>query len=422
MCCIILHYILLYSTQRYYYFQGFSQRKKSRVGGGQWEAKNVFVFRRLFLWREKEAEERDESPSYICRGSLLLDAAEFLPITITNLMKLQSPLQSSMRSPLNPLFSDTKTLIENGKMEVNLVQAVIDALSLWENVMRKQTATLYSERNGGIDDNYKEKHNKRINNVEKIDKNTLLPSGKSLLSTSDNTINMETNTIRDTEIKSNIKSDMGTSTSPFPLPLSSTPVSLPVSPPPLVLPSTPIPVSVPVSITVPQPSVETPPTTDVTMTAPHTKKSLEIERKINGQIAIDQTKIISKEKIIKNIEIIEEENEIFVISKDENRNKNGNRNSNSKENVNENQGRNDCGKEDEIGNIDLDKERSDDTLILDDLSTKNRIIAGNNNSAKSNNITMTGSPLGKGLGIGIGVGVLSVIAWGALTYMRNGRK
>lgn len=79
-------------------FQGFSQRKKTRVGGGQWEVKNVFVFRILFSWREKEAERRDESPSYICRGSLLLDAAEFLPVTLSALMKLQSPLPASMRS------------------------------------------------------------------------------------------------------------------------------------------------------------------------------------------------------------------------------------------------------------------------------------------------------------------------------------
>ena len=67
------------------------------MGGGQWELKHVFVFRRLFLWREKEAERRDESPSYICRGSLLLDAAEFLPVTVSALMKLQSPLPASMR-------------------------------------------------------------------------------------------------------------------------------------------------------------------------------------------------------------------------------------------------------------------------------------------------------------------------------------
>ena len=67
------------------------------MGGGQWEVRNVFVFRILFSWREKEAERRDESPSYICRGSLLLDAAEFLPVTLSALMKLQSPLPASMR-------------------------------------------------------------------------------------------------------------------------------------------------------------------------------------------------------------------------------------------------------------------------------------------------------------------------------------
>ena len=92
---------------------------------------------------------------------------------MANLIKLQSPLQSSMRTPLNPLFSDTKTLIENGKMEVNLVQAVIDALSLWDNVMKKQLATPYSDKNDG-DENYKEKHNRRINNVERIDKTSFI--------------------------------------------------------------------------------------------------------------------------------------------------------------------------------------------------------------------------------------------------------
>jgi hypothetical protein len=91
------YYIHYFYTQYSFLFQGFSQRKKTRVGGGQWELKHVFVFRKLFLWREKEAERRDESPSYICRGSLLLDAAEFLPVTLSALMKLQSPLPASMR-------------------------------------------------------------------------------------------------------------------------------------------------------------------------------------------------------------------------------------------------------------------------------------------------------------------------------------
>ena len=80
------------------------------MGGGQWEVKNVFVFRILFSWREKEAERRDESPSYICRGSLLLDAAEFLPVTLSALMKLQSPLPASMRpSSTNTTTTTTTT-------------------------------------------------------------------------------------------------------------------------------------------------------------------------------------------------------------------------------------------------------------------------------------------------------------------------
>ena len=79
------------------------------MGGGQWEVKNVFVFRILFSWREKEAERRDESPSYICRGSLLLDAAEFLPVTLSALMKLQSPLPASMRSSNTSTATSTAT-------------------------------------------------------------------------------------------------------------------------------------------------------------------------------------------------------------------------------------------------------------------------------------------------------------------------
>jgi hypothetical protein len=62
---------------------------------------HVFVFRRLFLWREKEAELRDESPSYICPGSLLLDAAEYLPITLGALMKIQVCLYSYVILNLN---------------------------------------------------------------------------------------------------------------------------------------------------------------------------------------------------------------------------------------------------------------------------------------------------------------------------------
>jgi HRDC domain len=113
------------------------------MGGGQWEAKHVFVFRRLFLWREKEAEKRDESPSYICRGSLLLDAAEFLPTSISSLMKLQSPLPASMRS-------DTAAGVGGADGAVDLVGAINDALSVWDVVVRKQVSSPFAERADGI--------------------------------------------------------------------------------------------------------------------------------------------------------------------------------------------------------------------------------------------------------------------------------
>ena len=105
----------------------------------------------MFLWREKEAEERDESPSYICRGSLLLDAAEFLPTTISALMKLQTPLPASMRA-LDPTHSDTAALILSGKKEVDLISAVNDALIMWEIVVKKQIATPYGEGGEKIKD------------------------------------------------------------------------------------------------------------------------------------------------------------------------------------------------------------------------------------------------------------------------------
>jgi HRDC domain len=126
------------------------------MGGGQWEAKHVFVFRRLFLWREKEAEKRDESPSYICRGSLLLDAAEFLPTTISSLMKLQSPLPASMRS-------DTAAGGGGADGTVDLVGAINDALSVWDVVVRKQVSSPFAERvDGTVPEGHRDKHVPKI--------------------------------------------------------------------------------------------------------------------------------------------------------------------------------------------------------------------------------------------------------------------
>ena len=76
----------------------------------------MFVFRRLFFWREQEAIERDESPSYICPSSLLLDCAEYLPIDVLELSKLQSPLPASMRPKDSNVFK--KIVIENDNEKV----------------------------------------------------------------------------------------------------------------------------------------------------------------------------------------------------------------------------------------------------------------------------------------------------------------
>lgn len=154
--------------------KGFSQRKKTRMGGGQWEAKHVFVFRRLFLWREKEAEKRDESPSYICRGSLLLDAAEFLPTSISSLMKLQSPLPASMRSD-----STTGSGSGGGDSTVDLVGAINDALSVWDVVVRKQVSSPFAERVDGIaPEGHRDKHVPKIaiNGVRSYEKVEPKPS------------------------------------------------------------------------------------------------------------------------------------------------------------------------------------------------------------------------------------------------------
>ena len=142
------------------------------MGGGQWEAKHVFVFRRLFLWREKEAERRDESPSYICRGSLLLDAAEFLPTSISSLMKLQSPLPASMRS-------DASGGCGGADGTVDLVGAVNEALSVWDVVVRKQVSSPFAERSdGSAPEGHREKHVPKIpvNGVRSYEKVESKPS------------------------------------------------------------------------------------------------------------------------------------------------------------------------------------------------------------------------------------------------------
>lgn len=142
------------------------------MGGGQWEAMHVFVFRRLFLWREKEAEKRDESPSYICRGSLLLDAAEFLPTTTSSLMKLQSPLPASMRS-------DTTAGSGGADGIVDLVGAINDALSVWDVVVRKQVSSPFAERVDGVTpEGHRDKHVPKIpiNGVRSYEKVETKPS------------------------------------------------------------------------------------------------------------------------------------------------------------------------------------------------------------------------------------------------------
>jgi ribonuclease D len=69
---------------------------------GQWDDRSTFVFQSLFLWREREAEQRDECPAYICPTALLLDAAEYLPTSLSALLKIQSPLPASMRTTSDP--------------------------------------------------------------------------------------------------------------------------------------------------------------------------------------------------------------------------------------------------------------------------------------------------------------------------------
>lgn len=132
----------------------------------------MFVFRRLFLWREKEAERRDESPSYICRGSLLLDAAEFLPTSTSSLLKLQSPLPASMR-----IESSEGLKVEP---EVDIVAAVQEALEVWEGVVRKQALSSDREDENSAFD--KEKYVKQVHNSnigKLLDKKaTQSPAGK----------------------------------------------------------------------------------------------------------------------------------------------------------------------------------------------------------------------------------------------------
>jgi hypothetical protein len=114
---------------------GFSQRKRFNsarggAGPGRWDQRSLYVFRKLFFWREREAQDRDESPAFICPSSLLLDAAEYLPDSLVSLSKLQSPLPPSMR-PLGPSAPDS------ARPPVDLVAAIKVALEGWEGHLRK---------------------------------------------------------------------------------------------------------------------------------------------------------------------------------------------------------------------------------------------------------------------------------------------
>jgi ribonuclease D len=113
-----------------YISQGYSQRLSKKGGRTQaWTEKNIFVFKRLYSWRVEQAQARDESSSYICPSSLLLNAAEYLPTTAEALLKLSSPLPASMRP-------QAQSEVEPGSAEavspVDLVAAVKQALDAWD--------------------------------------------------------------------------------------------------------------------------------------------------------------------------------------------------------------------------------------------------------------------------------------------------
>ena len=131
-CCAKLWAPKEVSESAYTKISGFSQRKRfsssrSGSGRGRWDQRSVYVFSKLFFWRELEAQERDESPAYICPSSLLLDAAEYLPGSLAALSKLQSPLPSSMRT--GPTGTDSSP--------VDLLAALRTALERWEGHLRK---------------------------------------------------------------------------------------------------------------------------------------------------------------------------------------------------------------------------------------------------------------------------------------------
>ena len=66
------------------------------TGNGRWDQRSLYVFRKLFFWREREAIERDESPAYICPSSLLLGSVSRHPIIIS------PPLSPSIGSLMYP--------------------------------------------------------------------------------------------------------------------------------------------------------------------------------------------------------------------------------------------------------------------------------------------------------------------------------
>lgn len=57
-----------------------------------WGEKNVYVFKKLYSWREKAALLLDESPAYICPAAMIHEAAIYLPESMDSLSKMWNPL------------------------------------------------------------------------------------------------------------------------------------------------------------------------------------------------------------------------------------------------------------------------------------------------------------------------------------------
>lgn len=139
---------------------GYKEKVNSKYS--VWTARNEFVYERLYLWREHEAMRRgkyyfisirsnisivlclysfytytvDESPVYICPASLLLDAAERLPTTLSALNILISPLPHSMR-PNRAAKADNNnnngSTVDISYEPVDLIAAVVSAVEEWDN-------------------------------------------------------------------------------------------------------------------------------------------------------------------------------------------------------------------------------------------------------------------------------------------------